>query len=248
MTGQEREDVQKQDTLSPTKNDMQQAKNQRGANSTVRVIVRILYWVVVISGLWFAYLNIGPYAKAVQLTIQTATPDNALLKLIYSIPIINGIAATIGTALHWIVGFFIWLAIQTIEVFPIILRRDRAFMRTLIQETQTADKFAEKEGDDPTLAALKRWYNNFPTLTLTNARNLALFAYAIDFLICIIVYPPVRGGFGQLMFVLFTGQWNRLDWGNIALLIITLFAIETIIRLLFWLGQIAYFMKAAHSR
>jgi hypothetical protein len=41
-----------------------------------------------------------------------------------SIPTINGIAATIGTALHWVVGLLIWLVIQTVEVFPIILKRD----------------------------------------------------------------------------------------------------------------------------
>jgi len=45
-----------------------------------------------------------------------------------------------------------------------------------------------------------------------------------------------------------SGQWSQLDWGNIALLVITLFAIETIIRFLFWLGQIAYFMKSAHYK
>lgn len=224
---------------------MTQTKQQSQAT---RTIIKYLYWATVISGIWFAYLNVGPYAKAVKFTIATAGADSALLKLIYAIPIINGIAATIGTGLHWLVGLLIWAVVQTIEVFPIILRRDRAFMRVLINETQTSDKFVEKEGDDPALAALKRWYNNFPTLTITNARNLSLFVYAIDFLVCTIVYPPARGGFSQLMFIIATGQWNRLDWGNIALLVITLFAIETIIRLIFWLGQIAYFMKAAHLR
>ncbi|NEQ27817.1 MAG: hypothetical protein F6K28_54235, partial [Microcoleus sp. SIO2G3] len=94
-----------------------------------RKIIKILYWVTIICAIWFAYLNIQPYARAIKLITQTASGDSALIQLIAAIPIINGIAATIGTALHWFVGFFIWLAIQTVEVFPIILRRDRAFMR-----------------------------------------------------------------------------------------------------------------------
>ncbi len=223
------------------------SQNQNQGNGT-RVLVKILYWTTVIVGLWFAFLNLQPYAEAVKAVMANATGDAALIKLIAAIPIINGIAATIGTALHWIVGLLIWLVIQTVEVFPIILKRDRAFMKVLIDEAQSSQKFAIRQNDDPALAALKRWYNNFPTLTMTSARNLALFVYAIDFLICTIVYPPCQGGFGQLMFILMSGQWSQLDWGNIALLVITLFAIETIIRFLFWLGQIAYFMKSAHSR
>lgn len=223
---------------------MQQAKKSKQG---VRTIVKALYWVVLVCGIWFAYLNIGPYARAVQLVMVTATADASLIRAIYSIPIVNGIAATIGMALHWIVGFFLWLAIQTIEVFPIILQRDRAFLRVVINEAQSGDKFEEREDDDPALSALKNWYNNFPTLTMRASRNLALMTYTVDFLVCMIVYPPVPGGFGRLLFILGSGQWNRLDWGNIALLVITLFAIEVIVRLLFWLGQIAYFMKAAHS-
>jgi hypothetical protein len=226
---------------------MSSSSKSRNRNSGTRTIVQILYWVTVIVGLWFAWLNIQPYAQFVKAAMATATADAALIKLIAAIPIINGIAATIGTALHWVVGLLIWLVIQTVEVFPIILKRDRSFMKVLIDEAQSSQKFAIRDSDDPALSALKRWYNNFPTLTMTNARNLALFVYTIDFLICVGVYPPCKGGFGQLMFILMTGQWSLLDWGNIALLVITLFAIETIIRFLFWLGQIAYFMKSAHS-
>jgi hypothetical protein len=220
---------------------------QTSKNQDTRTYIKVLYWAAVICGIWFAYLNIGPYAQAVKLMIANSGADNGLLKFIYAMPLIGGIAATIGTALHWLVGTIIWVVVQTIEVFPIILKRDRAFMRTLINQAQAADKFQIRENDDPALAALKRWYNNFPTLTITNARNLSLFVYAIDFLFCSLVYPPCDGGFGQLMFIIMSGQWGKLDWANIAMLITTLFAVEAIVRFIFWLGQIAYFMKAAHS-
>lgn len=227
---------------------MSSSFKSQNQDSGTRILVKILYWITVIVGLWFAFLNLQPYAEAVKAVMANSTIDSTLIKLIAAIPIVNGIAAIIGTALHWVVGTLIWLVIQTVEVFPIILRRDRAFMKVLINQAQSSQKFAVRQNDDPALATLKRWYNSFPTLTMTNARNLALFTYAIDFLICTIVYPPCSGGFGQLMFILMSGQWSQLDWGNIALLTITLFAIETIIRFLFWLGQIAYFMKAAHYK
>ena len=211
-------------------------------------VVKILYWLCVAAGIWFAFLNINPYAQAVRLIIRNSTSDTSLVQIIAMIPIVNGFAALLGSAMHWLIGLILWGIIQTIEVFPILLKRDRAFMKVIINENQGAEKFKVGKDDDPAIAALKNWYNRFPTLTMSNARNLALFTYAIDFLICTVVYPPCKGGFGQLMFILVSGQWTRLDWGNIALLMITLFAIEIIINLLFWFGETMYFMRIAHTR
>lgn len=224
---------------------MTQTKDNR---NDAQKFVKILYWFAVAMGLWFAFLNIQPYAEVVKIATEVGiVRDNTLINLINNIPIINGINRTIGLAFHWFVGLIIWVTIQTIEVFPVILKRDRAFIRTVINDLQSANRIPEREGDDPTLKALKRWYNNFPTLTITRARTLSIFVYAVDFLICTVVYPPVNGGFGRLMFVLISGQWNQIVWPNVFLLLATLFAVEAIIRFLFWLGQIAYYMKAAHS-
>ena len=211
-------------------------------------IVRGLYWACVASGIWFAYLNISPYAQAVNLVLKNATADASLIQLIANIPIINGIAAILSTSMHWILGAILWLIIQTIEVFPILLKHDRAFMKVIISENQQAEKFNVSASDDPALAALKNWYNRFPSLTISSARNLALITYAIDFLICMTIYPPAKGGFGQLMFILVSGQWSKLDWGNIALLGVTLFSIEILIALLFWLSETIYFMRLAHPK
>lgn len=226
---------------------MTQTTQHKGKNINAKWIVKSLYWLTVTAGIWFAYLNIHPYAIAVKRVMLSSPLDPALIKFVAAIPIINAIAAFIGMAVHWFVGFIIWLVIQTVEVLPIILRRDRAFVRTLIQESEKQAHFQINDNDDPALAALKRWYNQFPALTINRARIAALFVYAIDFIICIAVYPPCKGGFGQLIFLLATGQFSRLDWANIALLLITLFVIEIIVRFLLWLGQVAYFMRSAHS-
>jgi hypothetical protein len=210
-------------------------------------IVKILYWLCVVIAIWFGFLNVNPYAQAVRLVVRNST-DSSLVQIIAMIPIVNGFAFIFGSAMHWLIGLILWGIIQTIEVFPILLKRDRAFMKVIINENQGTEKFKVDAKDDPALAALKTWYNRFPTLTMNNARNLALFTYAIDFLICTIIYPPCKGGFGQLMFILVSGQWTRLDWGNIALLMITLFAIEIIINLLFWFSETMYFMRIAHTR
>jgi len=233
------------------------AKNSSGESSSAKgkaknnflntnTVIKWLYWLSIAAGIWFAYLNIAPYAEIVK-RIMLAGTDTTLIRLIASIPLINGIVASVGTAAHWIIGLMLWAIIQTIEVFPLVLQRDRAFMRTLIQHSESHQKFQIKDNDDPALASLKRWYNLFPSLTIRRARNAALFVYTIDFLICITLYPPCEGGFSNFTFILSTGQYGLLDYENIILLLTTLFIVELLIRFIFWLGQIAYFMREAHS-
>jgi hypothetical protein len=212
-----------------------------------RTLVKALYWLVILAAIWFAFLNVQPYAIAVKNVMEGAIRDASFLKFIASLPIINAIAFVFGIVLHWFIGFLLWIVVQTIEVLPIILKHDRAFVRTLINTSEQTQRFEIKDNDDPALKALKRWYNAFPALTLSRARTVSLFMYAIDFCICIVVYPPCPGGFRQLMFLLFTGQFSQLNWRNITLLLITLFVIEAIVHFLLWLGKVAYFMREAHS-
>ena len=208
-------------------------------------ILKVIYWIAVLVALCCAYANIRPYQIAVGHFFGGAL-SKALVKVLANMPIINGIALIFGKSITWLVGALVWLLLQSVETFPIILQRDRAFMRTLINASEAHQKFEVKENDDPTLSALKRWYNIFPTVTLARARNAALFCYVIDFLVVSSVYPPAKN-FGTAVFYIMSGQFSRLNWTNIFYLLITLFAVELLIRFLFWLGEIAYFMKNAHK-
>ncbi len=134
------------------------------------------------------------------------------------------------------------------EVLPIILKHDPSFIKEVVSHSDGHTKYQEKEGDDPVLANLKRYYNKFPILALKQAKNMMLFAYTADLLICITVYPPVTsGGLDKLMFILMTGQWQLLNYTNLIFLAVTLFIIEFMLRLLFFVGQITYYMKKAHQ-
>lgn len=213
---------------------------------SAQTVVKVLYWLCVAAGLWFAYLNILPYATAVKFVLS-GTVDSGLMALLDKLPVIGAIVAFIGISVHWIIGFILWLVIQTVEVFPILLKRDRAFMRTVLSEQETSQKLPIRPNDDPTVRALKAWFNRFPMLTVTTARTYALFTYAVDFLICIAIYPPCDGGFSQFFFLLATGQFSNLNWFNISLTVVTLFAVEIIIRFLLWLGQIAYYYRLSRQ-
>lgn len=211
-----------------------------------KTLLRVFYWLCVAATAWFAYMNIAPYAAVVKAGMAK-TMSFGILRAVGMVPIVNGIGAIIGASIHFIIGTILWACIQTMEVLPMILKRDPAFIKEVVTHSEGHSKYQEKEGDDPVLANLKRYYNAFPTLAIKQAKNLCLFAYTIDLLVCITIYPPCSGGLSRLMFILTTGQWQLLSYTNLIFLFTTLFIVEAMLKLLFFVGQISYYMKRAHQ-
>lgn len=215
-------------------------------SDATRLIVSILYWLIVCAALWFAYLNINPYAQAVKY-VMDGTLDRGFFQMLLQTPFVGAVLRFFAVGGHWIIGLILWAVIQTIECFPIVLKHDRAFMRTVIDENEDSRHYDISEQDDPAVQWLKRWYNRFPMLTITKARNLALFAYTADFLICMFVYPPADGGFSNFFFLVMTGQFSALNWGNVALMMITLYAFEAIVHTLFFLAHITWYYRLSRT-
>ncbi|WP_292748113.1 hypothetical protein [Nostoc sp. NMS4] len=214
-------------------------KNQNGQAKT-NSWLRLLYWGLVVAGIWFAYLNIQPYERAVSFLGAKAT-SSAFISLVASIPLLNGIAAIFSKSLSWILGAILWSVIQIIEILPLILYNNEKFIEKIVTEADGRSRYHEKDTDDPTLKMLKRTYNHLPISVVSNLEVLKIFTYTVDFLICLTVYSPVASGrISDLIFILATGQWGKLDYGNLALALITLFAIEVIVSLIIWVGKLSY--------
>lgn len=216
------------------------SKNKTSRQPKPNTWLRLLYWGLVATGFWFAYLNIQPYERAVAY-LSGKTVNSAFASLIAVIPVINGIAAIFAKSITWILGTILWGVIQIIEVLPLVLYNHEKFVANIITSADSRNKYAEKETDDPTLRMLKRTYNSLPTSVISNLEILKIFTYTFDFLICITVYSPVASGkFSDFFFIIATGQWNKLDYGNLALALVTLFAIEVIVSLIIWVGKLTY--------
>ncbi|MGI8502062.1 MAG: hypothetical protein ACR2LR_13125 [Hassallia sp.] len=207
--------------------------------------LRILYWGLVLSGVYFAYLNIQPYEQAVRF-LSGKVINQAFIYLVSVIPIVNGIANFLGRGVTWILGTLLWGVIQIIEVLPLILYSHEGFIQQVISDADSRIKYQAKETDDPTLAMLKRTYNALPVSLVSNLERLKIVTYTIDFLICITVYSPVASGkFSDFFWFIGSGQWNKLDYGNLALALVTLFAIEIVLSLIIWVGKLSYAIKSS---
>lgn len=219
------------------------ANNHFGSNSENRWFLHLIYWLAACVGVLFAVFNIIPYERAVRFLFGAAIADSGILEIISQIPILNAVAGVSAVMSFWIMGFILWGFLQTMELFEKFLKRSRAFVQQTIDDADTHAKYMIREGDDPLLAGLKRLYNRMPLLTMRNARQSKLIAYTIDLCICITVYPPVDGGFSELMIVLLTGQWSLIDWANVAALVATLFVVEWVVDFMFWVSDIIRFVK-----
>lgn len=224
---------------------------QSGGNNKSKKIpaqwLRILYWGLVLTGIYFAYLNIQPYEMAVRFLSGKAI-NQAFLYLVSVIPIVNGIANFLGHGITWILGTMLWGVIQIIEVLPLILYNHEGFMQQVISNVDSRSRYEIKQTDDPTLAMLKRTYNALPISVVSNLERLKIVTYTVDFLICITVYSPVPSGkFSDFFWYLGTGQWNKFDYGNLSLALLTLFAIEVIVSLIIWVGKLSYAIKETRN-
>jgi hypothetical protein len=209
--------------------------------------LKVLYWCLIISGVWFAFLNISPYAKAVGI-LSSKNINSAFLSFVRFIPILGNLLIALGTGIQWLLGTALWGVIQIIEVLPVIIYNHEDFLSTMIKSADSHSKHNIKDDDDPALKMMKKLYNALPVSIVGNLETLKLITYTVDFFICTTVYAPVRSGkFSDFLWVLGTGQWQKLQWDNILLAFITLFAIEVIVQLIIWVGKLAYQLKASSN-
>ncbi len=197
---------------------------------------------LIVVGLWFAWLNIHPYEKLVSL-LTGQNISNIFSGVVASIPIVNGLVAVAGLSLSWLLGAVLWFIIQVIEVLPLLLYSEERFLSNVVSSSQYRHKYEIDETDERGLKIVKKAYNALPTSIVSKLETLKVFTYTADFLICLTVYSPVESGkFTDFFFALTTGQFQELDYLNIVKAVITLFAIEVVVSLVIWSRQLSYFM------
>lgn len=221
-------------------------RTSRGNSSSVpKTWFRVLWFLILLSMLTIAIVNIKPYVDAAS-ALGVTIVDAAFIKFISWIPVVNWLASTLGVGVTWIIGTALWGTFQLIEVLPVILYNHPGFLQEVIQDSESHSQYAVKDNDEPTVAGLKRVYNKLPIAFLENLGKVRLVAYTIDFCICFWKYSPVASGkITDFFYYVMTGQFNKIDGGNLALALITLFGVEIGLNLLLWVGKLAFTAKRA---
>ncbi|MBD2055306.1 hypothetical protein H6F88_04580 [Oculatella sp. FACHB-28] len=214
------------------------------ANAENIWFLHIAYWLAASVGIIIALFNVIPYERAVRYLFGRAIADSGILEIVSQVPVINAVVGVSAITAFWIIGIVFWGLLQMMELFEKFLRRNRAFMQYTIDDANSHQKYVIHEDDDPLLVAMKQFYNRLPLLTMRDARKAKLIAYTIDLCVCIWIYPPIEnGGPGELMIVLLTGQWSLIAWANVVALFATLFIVEIVVDILFWISDLIRFVQ-----
>ncbi len=223
-----------------TKSKNKQSKKNREKSP---LYLSILYWCLYCALGWAAYLNISPYEKMVRyLTGQVQYFD--LWEFLSNVWIIGPIFGAISRIFSFGVGAVLWACFQIPEILPLILLGHGLFLKAFIQQADSAQKYQIKSSDDFALKTAKHAANRMPTEVLSNLLLIMAIAYLLDLFLCCIINPPVQdGSIFDLVAVIATGQYSRLDWNAIGLNLIILFAVESIILGIIFVGKLMYFMR-----
>jgi hypothetical protein len=205
-------------------------------------ILNLVFSCMVIAAGLFIFLNIQPYIRAVELLANQAL-NYSLIQFVMSLPVIGWLLGTIASIATTIIGVALWGIFQFFELLPWILTRDADTLRSLIERIEEFEVLAVKPSDSPMVAALKERHNNIPIEWVAKATTYAAFAYAIDGLMNLACYPPIQGGLDAVSLWLLAPSLADVDWGNLITVVITLIAVEVIVRLWFWLSQVFGHMK-----
>ena len=157
--------------------------NREHNTSSPRWVFKALWVCTLLAAGAVAFANIRPYINIVKY-LGISLLDKALIHMIGSIPIINGLAATGIGVVTLVCGMALWAVFQMIEVLPIIIHNHEGFLEEVIQDAERSKRYKVRPDEDPTVTALKKVYNKLPVAFLENLAKVRMIAYVLDFFIC----------------------------------------------------------------
>lgn len=210
----------------------------------LRPWIELLFWLLLIVLIPICFWNIGPYEMAVRF-VASKLESSALMDFLAWLPLLGAIIYGVGRVWLWLIGAFVWAVIQLIELMPMLMTNNPDYVRGMLNSYEVSPKFTIRQDDPGHVKSLKKFYNVLPLRFLIMARRMRGLVYVLDMIINLAVFPPVEeGGIGRFFFLLGTGQWGELDWGNIILAIVTIVAVETIVKITLIVNHFRRYLKA----
>jgi len=202
------------------------------------IMITLLMWII--TGLigWAIFTNIKPY-EILATRFLIGVSYESLGNFLTSIPFLGGIFKLIWSLLGLGMGTLLWAFFQILELLPLALFGHSAFLDNSIARAG-GKKYNTTENDHWEVKVAKSVGNSLSTEVLRFLILLGIAVYVVDFLLCLYIFPPVKEGtIADLFKVLYTGQFNKLDWGNIFTALVTVTAVELLFKLRTILKKVA---------
>lgn len=205
---------------------------KRGQLNGVFFILRIALLSFVVAVGW---LNLKPYVAVVD-TLFWGDGLTPIMQLVFSLPLIGWIASFLRDSWSWVLGALVWALFQIFEVMPLLLKNSHT-MKQLIYGIGKHQKIKPRDGATELELHLIEAYNSKPQRWLVTAKVLAFGAYVLDFIVAFIHYPPIAGGIDGWRLWLAAPDFGSIDYANLALMGVVLFAFELAIWVACWIWE-----------
>jgi len=198
----------------------------------------LLYSLLFVLFSYFCLLNISPYQIGIE---KLSTPIKGYMGGgIFPVP------GWMASSVSFGVATLLWGCIQLIELLPLLIKEDHRFLEVLIRTSSTSSRFDISNGDDPVLVGLKKVYNRIPLRLIRNLYRMQVFTYVVDFLVVVTVYPPSTT-FSAFIRSLIFGQFEQINWLNLALSGVTLFSVEILVLGLIYSHRLNWLFKLSRT-
>jgi hypothetical protein len=131
----------------------------------------------------------------------------------------------------------LYVLLQLGEVAPLLLENSPRTLRRLIGSITSHTRLPINPKDHATVAFLKERHNAIPTKWVDSIYTAKWVCYGIDFLICLLACPPLRGGWDRLRLVMAAPTLGDFDFVNAGKIGITLFAVEVGFFVYLWIKR-----------
>lgn len=190
----------------------------------------------------FMFLNIVPWVEAAK-SIAGNIPNLVTgADALYRVPILGWLIRFIAENLAIVLGFTLWLTVQSIQILPTLIERPQV-LHPLIKAWEGVE--LPQKGDGSKMDRLRQRFNESVVQLIDNLKFYRSIAYCVEAFVCLYVYPPYVGGWQQLVTDYPALDVAYISWPNIISAIVTMFAFEFLFRVALNLWGLTEIVKFA---
>lgn len=178
----------------------------------------------------FIFANIKPY-EVIAGKFLGSFDYPILREVLFNVPLLGGLFRFISNFFAFTLGTALWAIFQILEILPMLLFGHGRFLNNQVAKHGNAAKYAINANDSWETKAAKFLGNSLSTEVMRFLVIMAIGVYVLDFLLTLTVYPPVKGNFGDFLYILQTAQWDKINWVNLMVSVCVVFAVEFLIKL-----------------
>lgn len=156
------------------------------------------------------------------------------LDSLIAIPYLGGWIQWLAVNGARILGLLLWISVQLIEIIPMVAK-DPQIVAMWVERWD--GKEFRVRGDGSSSDQLKTIFNQFPTEWFASLAQYRAAAYALEFLVCFLRFPPYEGGVEAIVFDFPNFDPSLILWWQLTLFLLTMFGFEICLRLILRLWQ-----------